>query len=133
MATFLPLTLPHLASTAPSMAMVVLGDLLLLGGLVFSVWSVGHLSCCLSVRPQARTLVDRGPYQFVRHPLYSGEIVAMLGLALALGGTAPLLAWLALTGLQCYRAAQEEQLLRLHVPNYEDYMRRTARVLPGVF
>lgn len=133
MATFLPLTLPHLASTAPSMMMVVLADLLLLGGLVWSVWSVGHLSRCLSVLPQARTLVDRGPYRFVRHPLYSGEIVSMLGLALALGGTAPLLAWLGLTALQCYRAAQEEQLLRVHVPGYPEYQERTARVLPGIY
>lgn len=132
LATFLPLTLPHLAGTAPSMAMVVLGDLLLLGGLVWSVWAVGHLSRCLSVLPQARTLVDRGPYRFVRHPLYSGEIVSMLGLALALGGKAPLLAWLGLTGLQCHRAAQEEQLLLLHVPGYPEYQERTARVLPGI-
>jgi protein-S-isoprenylcysteine O-methyltransferase Ste14 len=36
----------------------------------------------ISILPQARQLVTSGPYAFVRHPLYLGEMTAMLGIAM---------------------------------------------------
>ncbi len=132
-ATFLPFALPHVGTGSAPGVVVVIGDVLLVAGLAFSVWSLRHLDRCLSVVPQARQVVDTGPYAKVRHPLYSGEIVAMLGLALTLGGLLPLLLWLALAGLQAYRAVQEEALLAAVLPGYSDYAARTARILPWVF
>lgn len=132
-ATFLPFALPHLGAGGVGTPVVFVGDLLLVLGLTWSVWSLRCLDRSLSVVPQARELVDHGPYALVRHPLYLGEIVAMLGLALALGGLLPVLGWVALVLLQCYRAVQEEALLGASLPGYDDYRRRTARVLPGIF
>ena len=132
-ATFLPFTMPFVATGNASNVNLLLGNSLLVAGLVFSVWSVRCLDRSLSVVPQARVLVDHGPYGVVRHPLYLGELVAMLGLALTLGGPAPLLLWLGLVGLQCYRATQEESLLTNVLPGYLAYCDRTARVLPGLY
>jgi protein-S-isoprenylcysteine O-methyltransferase Ste14 len=78
-------------------------------------------------------LVDRGPYRWVRHPLYSGEIVSSLGLAL-LAGTSPAVAvWLGFCFLQAYRALREEQLLVAAMPAYRGYRARTAALFPGLF
>ncbi len=132
-ATFLPFTMPFVATGTAAAETLVVGNTLLVLGLLWSVWSVKCLDRSLSMVPQARVLVDHGPYSVVRHPLYLGEIVAMLGLALTLGGPVPLVVWLTLVGLQCYRATQEESLLTTFLPGYLAYRDRTARVLPGLY
>lgn len=132
-ATFLPFALPYGGNGSASTGAVFVGGALLVAGLSFSVWALRCLDRSLSVVPQARQLVDHGPYSLVRHPLYLGELLAMLGLALTLGGILPLVGWLVLVGLQCYRAVQEEALLGSALPDYQAYRLRTARVLPGLF
>ncbi len=133
LATLLPFALPHVATGGASTGLVTAGSGLLLVGLLFSVWSVRCLDRSLSVLPQARVLVQHGPYRLVRHPLYLGELVAMLGLTITLGGAWPIAGWILLVLLQCYRAVQEESLLTSFLPGYEAYRSRTARVVPGLF
>lgn len=133
LATFLPFGMPFVGAGGRSAQLLVLGDVLLVLGFAYSVYALRCLDRSLSVVPQARTLVQHGPYATVRHPLYLGELVAMLGLALTLGGSWPLVLWAVLVGLQAYRAVQEERLLRANLPDYADYQSRTARVVPGVF
>ena len=69
----------------------------------------------------------------MRHPLYVGEIVTVLGITLRGSGSVPLALWALLVVLQGYRAVAEESLLRDAQPGYEDYRRRTARFCPAVF
>jgi protein-S-isoprenylcysteine O-methyltransferase Ste14 len=69
----------------------------------------------------------------VRHPLYTGEIVSSLGLALMYWSRAGLGVWAGFCLLQVYRAVREEQLLVATLPGYRDYQARTAAVLPGLF
>lgn len=132
-ATFLPFVLPFAGSGGQTAPLLILGDVLLIAGFAYSIWAVRSLDRSLSVVPQARALVQHGPYATVRHPLYLGELVAMLGLALTLGGPWPLVLWTALVALQCYRAVQEERLLRANLPEYASYQTRTARIVPGLF
>ena len=82
--------------------------------------------------PQARGLVDTGPYRLVRHPLYLGEIVAVSGFAVRGGHWLHAVVLLALVGLQIYRAGREEVLLARQVPGYAAYVGRTWRIVPGV-
>lgn len=132
-ATFLPFGMPFFGAGGRSAALLVLGDVLLVLGFAYSVWAVRCLDRSLSIVPQARTLVQHGPYATVRHPLYLGELVAMLGLAVTLGGPLPLVLWGALALLQAYRAVHEERLLAAHLPDYAAYQTRTARIVPGLF
>ncbi len=132
LATVLPLTLPFVAAGGVGTAVLVAGEVLLVAGMAWSVWSVRVLDRSLSVIPQARELVRRGPYAQVRHPLYLGELVATLGLALTLGGPLPLAGWAVLVALQAYRARHEERLLGAALPGYEEYRRSTALLVPGV-
>jgi protein-S-isoprenylcysteine O-methyltransferase Ste14 len=79
------------------------------------------------------SVADRGPYRWIRHPLYAGEIVSSLGLAVAAHSLAAMAVWLGICALQVYRALREEQLLLAVLPRYGAYRGRTAALLPGIF
>jgi protein-S-isoprenylcysteine O-methyltransferase Ste14 len=81
------------------------------------------------------TLVQSGLYRYVRHPSYTGAIITQLGLALSLGNWASLLSLLTCVALAyTYRISVEESALvaALGAP-YEEYMRRTSRLIPFLF
>jgi protein-S-isoprenylcysteine O-methyltransferase Ste14 len=132
-ATFLPFTLPLLHGAPPGTGQRSAGYLLVAAGTCWAVWSVWFLGRSISVIAQARAVVDRGPYRLVRHPLYVGELVSALGLAVAVGTVAAFCAWAALCLLQAYRALREEQVLLQALPGYGSYRARTAALLPGIF
>ncbi len=132
-ATLTPFVFPLLHATPPGTGQQLVADVLLVTGVGWSAWSLRFLGRNLSVIAQAREIADRGPYRWVRHPLYTGEIVASLGLALTAGTLAAGAAWLCLCALQAYRALREEQVLLRALPGYRDYRNRTAALLPGIF
>lgn len=132
-ATFAPFAIPLLRSASPGTARQLAADALLLAGTAWSVWSLRFLGRNLSVLAQARDVVDSGPYRWIRHPLYAGEIVSSLGLAIAAGSAAASGLWLALCAMQGYRALREEQVLLRALPGYRAYRARTAALLPGIF
>ena len=132
-ATWLALALPLLRGAPPGTARQAVSDVLLILGTTWAVWSLRFLGRNLSVLAQARGLADRGPYRWVRHPLYTGELVASLGITVAMNSLAAVALWLVLCGLQAYRALREEQVLLAALPGYRDYRSRTAALLPGVF
>lgn len=130
--TALPLLLPTLPQTIGSTTRTVVAFVVALTGTAFSIWAVRHLDTCLSIVPQARALVDTGPYALVRHPLYLGEIVTLTGFAIRSGHWSQGLLVLALLALQLYRAGREERLLTDVVPGYAEYRLRTHRIVPGL-
>jgi protein-S-isoprenylcysteine O-methyltransferase Ste14 len=116
-----------------SSALYLASLLLLIAGTGFAICALVVLGRSISLLPEARRLVTRGPYAFVRHPLYLGEMVAVAGIALQ-----HLSAWaLLLLGLgwvfQIQRMKYEERVLFQSFPEYGDYMARTARLVPGVY
>jgi len=129
----LPFVMPLLGSSAASGARLVIGDLLMLTGFAWSVWALRTLGRSFSVIPQARAVVSSGPYRVVRHPLYLGEIVSMMGLAVLHASPAAYLAWFSLCCLQVYRATHEERVLAGALDDYVDYRRRTRRIVPGLY
>jgi len=82
-----------------------------------------------------QTVVEVGPYRYIRHPSYTGALMIFLGMGLALGNWAGLLALLACIGIAyAYRISVEESALvaALGEP-YRQYMRRTRRLVPFLF
>lgn len=130
LATYLPFSLGFLASGTPPLAVLLAANTLLLLGLGFSLWSLRSLDRCFSIIAQARAVVSRGPYRVVRHPLYTGELTAALGVVLLTPGWAAFAIWCALCGLQAYRAHHEEAILLATLPEYADYQRQTPQLLP---
>lgn len=132
-ATFAPFPFPLLHHKPPGLAVQVAADVLLVAGTTWAVWALRSLGRNLSIIAQARDVAERGPYRLVRHPLYLGEMVSLLGLALAASSIAAFAAWGAFVAMQVYRARREEQVLLAALPGYRAYRARTAALLPGVF
>ena len=114
-----------------------IGTLLVAAGLVFSVWARWHLgrnwSGIVTVK-QDHTLVTTGPYRRVRHPIYTGLLVGLLGTALAIGAPYGFIATaLILVGLVIKLHVEEERMRDTFRADYEAYSRRTARLIPGVY
>jgi protein-S-isoprenylcysteine O-methyltransferase Ste14 len=113
--------------------LVLASDVLLIAGLAFAIGSVAVLGRCFGILPDVRGLVTHGPYRWVRHPLYLGELTAVLGIVL--GSRQPLwagLTWCACVGLQLARTGYEERNISAAFPEYAEYAARTKRLIPGV-
>jgi protein-S-isoprenylcysteine O-methyltransferase Ste14 len=114
----------------------VAGTVLVAAGLVFAIWARWHLgrnwSAAVVVK-QDHALVRSGPYRLVRHPIYSGMALALLGTALAIDESRGFIgAGLIVFGF-ILKLLAEEARMRHTFPEYADYCRRTARLIPGVF
>ncbi|HTZ35055.1 MAG TPA: isoprenylcysteine carboxylmethyltransferase family protein [Stellaceae bacterium] len=115
----------------------VLGTLLVLGGLLFTVWARWHLgrnwSSTVAVK-EAHTLVRSGPYRWVRHPIYSGLLAAFVGTALAIGAGYGFIGFaLIFAGLLVKLLAEEARMRETFPAEYAEYCRHTARLIPGVY
>ena len=124
--TLLPRNPDSLAVNIASLALIAIGF-----GL--AVYAFSYLNRSASIMPEARRLVTGGPYRFLRHPVYLFEEIGVIGLALPFASIWALL-WLLLhAAFQFQRMKNEERVLRGAFPEYEDYARRTARVVPGLY
>ena len=94
-----------------------------------SNWSIG-----LAVRDR-HTLVERGPYRLVRHPMYLAMLLFELGLGLLASDAALLLlAPAPFVMLVLRRLPREEALMREHLgAAYAAYAARTKRLVPWLF
>lgn len=80
-------------------------------------------------------LVERGPFRWVRHPSYTGVLLAFVGWALTLGNWVAMLVVLVPIFVAFLRRmnVEEEALRGALGERYAEYMRRTKRLIPGVY
>lgn len=113
------------------------GGVLIGMGLAWVAWSVRHnRPGNFNIRPESRAgacLVRSGPYQWVRHPMYLGSLVAaagavVIGPLVAKGG-----AWLVLLAVLVAKARLEEAALLRQFPEYETYRRERRFLVPGIW
>jgi protein-S-isoprenylcysteine O-methyltransferase Ste14 len=106
---------------------------LTIGGTTAALAVLAWLGPAFSIFPEARKLVVKGPYRYVRHPLYLTEIVTTLGIMLGFRQPWAALVALGTIAFQFQRMAYEETVLREAYPAYDAYSRTTARLLPGIY
>ncbi|MGZ5504624.1 MAG: methyltransferase family protein, partial [Chthoniobacterales bacterium] len=84
---------------------------------------------------QDHKVIETGPYRYIRHPSYTGVLVAFVGYGLSLGNWAALLALLLPIFVAfLYRMHVEEQtLIDALGERYAAYCRRTKRLVPFVY
>ncbi len=110
---------------------VVVGESLVIVAVSFTLASVLCLGTCFGVLPEVRGLVTRGPYRYVRHPVYLGEIAAMTGFVIASQRPVNVLLLLAFCAAQSVRLRLEEAALLAEFPaEYGAFAARTPRLVP---
>ncbi|MGH9673000.1 MAG: methyltransferase family protein, partial [Bryobacteraceae bacterium] len=77
-------------------------------------------------------VVDHGVYGYLRHPIYSGDLLLLFGFELACNSWL-ILGVMAMTPFVIWRAMQEETILATKIAGYRDYCRRTKRFVPYLF
>ena len=83
---------------------------------------------------RGHSLIDTGPYHYVRHPMYAGMVLFMIGTPLLLGSWYGVLVGLLLVALLMRRAVLEENTLREKLHGYADYMAQVKyRLIPHVW
>ncbi|HVU38862.1 MAG TPA: isoprenylcysteine carboxylmethyltransferase family protein [Opitutales bacterium] len=99
-------------------------------GTVISMWGVIYLGRSFGIFVAVRKVVLRGPYRFMRHPIYCGYLFMFAGLALTYSSPAALVLVTIHIALFIYRARLEEARLAEHSAEYRDHQRRTGFIFP---
>jgi protein-S-isoprenylcysteine O-methyltransferase Ste14 len=117
-------------------ALVLSGDGLVVIGLyiVFIVFRENtYTSGVIEVASDQR-VISTGPYRIVRHPMYAGALIMVLGTPLALGSAWGVLVCLPLAAAIIVRLIHEEHYLVRHLAGYTEYRDRTRyRLVPGLY
>ena len=113
------------------------GAALTCAGVAIAIWARailgGNWSGTVTVK-EDHTLVRTGPYAVVRHPIYSGLLLAVAGTALAVGEIRGILALAIASAALVNKSHLEERFMAEEFGReYEDYRRRTCALIPFVF
>ena len=99
-----------------------------IAGELLVLWSLISLGRRFGIGPADRGLIESGPYGFVRHPMYTGELI--LRLALSAGSPSAWFLVPLMLILQALRAIREERV----IAGYDEYAQRVPwRFIPGMF
>ncbi len=118
--------------------LIVIGFILISFGYAFAAWALAENRFFSSVvriqTDRGHVVCGSGPYQFMRHPGYAGNILALLGIVLALGSVWTLIPAAVASLIAVIRTALEDQTLLDELPGYRDYARRVRyRLIPWIF
>lgn len=112
-------------------SIAIAGFCLTVLGLAFAAWARDVLGRNWSGRDHQ--LVTAGPYAYVRHPLYTGILVALVGTALVSGQLGAVLGFACAILFFRAKARREERILEAEFgPGYTDYRSRTGSLLPRI-
>jgi protein-S-isoprenylcysteine O-methyltransferase Ste14 len=111
------------------------GIALMIGGIFLRQWSIAilgrYFSMLVSVQKE-QSIVKRGPYRFIRHPSYTGALLTLIGIGLAVQSWGALLVLVLIFGIVYgYRIYVEEKALVAHFgEEYIAYMKETKMLIP---
>ena len=115
-----------------------IGFILIALGYAFAAWALAENRFFYSVvcihTDRGHVVCDSGPYRYVRHPGYAGNVLALFGIVLALGSVWTLIPALVASIIAVIRSALEDRTLKDELPGYRDYARRVRyRLLPWIY
>jgi protein-S-isoprenylcysteine O-methyltransferase Ste14 len=113
------------------------GSALTVLGVGFAIWArltLGQNWSGIVTIKEGHQLIRRGPYALVRHPIYAGMQLAMVGTAVAIGEVRGLVAAVIAFAAWIYKSRLEERWLTEHFgERYEEYRREVKALIPYVF
>jgi protein-S-isoprenylcysteine O-methyltransferase Ste14 len=119
----------NLFSSSP---FVIAGQLL---AVALSIWARrsfqgGQFS--INAEPAQGTLLLTGPYQVIRHPMYTSAMLLVWSSILGHLSIINVVIGLIVTGVIAVRIVTEEQFLQARYPDYAEYSRKTKRIIPFI-
>jgi protein-S-isoprenylcysteine O-methyltransferase Ste14 len=119
-----------------SEAVRITGAILTAMGIAFAIWARVHLGRNWSPRPAMKVgheLVTSGPYRFVRHPIYTGLLTALLGSGLVNGPLWTVVFLIAALNFLWRIRVEEAYMMELFPDQYPAYRARTKALIPIVW
>ena len=109
-------------SSVPTSAAII-GDLLMVFGfvLVFEVFKANRFTSGIIEVMADQQVISSGPYAVVRHPMYSGALMMLFGIPMAMASWWGLLVNFPMTGALAWRLLDEERFLVEKLPGYKEY------------
>ncbi len=124
----------HWTSVPPLVS--IAGDVLIVAGfaIIFVVFRENTFTSGIIEVAAGQRAISTGPYAYVRHPMYSGALVMMLGIPVALGSWCGLLLLIPMAGGIIWRLRDEERFLAANLPDYPEYLVKVkSRLLPRIW
>jgi protein-S-isoprenylcysteine O-methyltransferase Ste14 len=112
------------------------GVAITVAGLAFSVWARIHLGALWSGRitlKEGHRVIQSGPYALVRHPIYTGLLLAMTGTATTVGLLRSPIGVVVAAISFVIKYRREEAMLSQSLPEYSEYRGRVRALIPFVF
>ncbi|MGR5130724.1 methyltransferase family protein [Vibrio alfacsensis] len=125
-------------SSESTLWLIATGFTLISLGYAFAAWALAENRFFASVvriqTDRGHTVCDSGPYRFVRHPGYAGNLLALFGIVLALGSTWALIPVMVASIITVIRTELEDQTLQNELTGYRDYVQRVHyQLIPWVY
>lgn len=120
----------NLSPPALQTPLAVTGLVCIIVGPLIALWGILYLGRSFGIFVAVRGIILKGPYRWVRHPMYQGWILLYLGLAFANFSAGYLIMVAIHICIVIYRARLEEAELAQHSEQYREYMRRTGFLFP---
>jgi len=113
---------------------VVAGDVLVMLGLLIIFFVFKQNTFTAQTVEAGQTVISTGPYALVRHPMYAGGLVMIVGIPLALGSLWGLLTIVLFTPVMAWRILDEEEVLAKNLAGYAEYRKKVkTRLIPFVW
>jgi len=130
--TYLPWTITFFGKTDQALPNL-LSTACVLIGIIMMLVTIRHLGRAFSLVPQARSVVQTGPYRWIKHPLYLSEEIVVLGVVLQYLTPVTVIVLVLHISVQVCRILYEEDLLRRNCPEYSSYEASRWRLIPYVW
>ena len=115
---------------------VAFGDALIVAGfwIIFVVYRENTFTSATIEIAEGQKVISTGPYAIVRHPMYVGALLYLLGIPLALGSYWGVLAFVPIVPSLVWRIVDEERMLATNLAGYNEYRERVRyRLIPSIW
>jgi len=122
-------------SRMPASAALAGDALVVLGWLaIFRVFRENTFTSATIELAPGQTVISSGPYALVRHPMYAGALVMLIGMSIALGSWWGLLVMAVIMPALIWRLFDEERFLARNLPGYTGYLNKVRyRLIPHLW
>lgn len=127
---YIILTGPYFIDNIPFLLIQIFG--LLLIGWALLAKKLNHYKHA-SHLPKGSFLVMQGPYEIIRHPMYAGMLLIMYGYVQGYLSFTRLVALAILLVITLIKLEYDENMLKGHHHEYEEYRRKTNKLIPYIY